>query len=120
MPKLQQVFIIKRQLNRYGKNSTKMSFTIDRFRGCLLGLAAGDALGTTLEFKAPGSFIPLEDMVGGGPFGLQPGQWTDDTSMALCLADSLIELQGFDPIDQVGFLYYHEFPGKLLESRQPG
>ena len=50
----------------------------DRFRGCLLGLAAGDALGTTLEFKPPGSFEPIDDMVGGGPFGLRPGQWTDD------------------------------------------
>ncbi len=72
-----------------------------RFRGCLLGLAAGDALGTTLEFKSPGSFTPIDDMVGGGPFNLQPGQWTDDTSMALCLADSLIRKGGFDPIDQL-------------------
>ena len=62
--------------------------TRDRFRGCLLGLAAGDALGTTLEFKRPGSFEPIDDTVGGGQFCLQPGQWTDDTSMALCLATS--------------------------------
>jgi ADP-ribosyl-[dinitrogen reductase] hydrolase len=60
-----------------------------RFRGSLLGLAAGDALGTTLEFRTPGTFAPLDDLVGGGPFRLQPGQWTDDTSMALCLAESL-------------------------------
>ncbi len=73
----------------------------DRFRGCLLGLAAGDALGTTLEFKRPGTFEPIGDMVGGGPFGLQPGQWTDDTSMALCLATSLIECGGFDAADQM-------------------
>ena len=73
---------------------------IECYRGCLLGLAAGDAVGTTLEFKPPGSFVPIEDIVGGGPFGLAPGQWTDDTSMALCLAESLIERQGFDPIDQ--------------------
>ena len=73
----------------------------DRFRGCLLGLAAGDALGTTLEFKRPGSFEPIEDMVGGGPFGLGPGQWTDDTSMALCLATSLLECGGFDAADQM-------------------
>ena len=75
--------------------------TLDRFRGCLLGLAAGDALGTTLEFKPPGTFEPIDDMVGGGPFGLEPGQWTDDTSMALCLATSLIEQRGFDPADQM-------------------
>ena len=75
--------------------------TQDRFRGCLLGLAAGDALGTTLEFKPPGSFKPLDDMVGGGPFRLKAGQWTDDTSMALCLATSLAECGGFDAEDQM-------------------
>ena len=63
----------------------------NRFRGCLSGLAVGDALGTTLEFKPPGSFDPIDDVVGGGPFDLQPGQWTDDTSMALCLATSLVK-----------------------------
>jgi ADP-ribosyl-[dinitrogen reductase] hydrolase len=73
----------------------------DRYRGALLGLAVGDALGTTLEFKAPGTFKPITDMIGGGPFGLQPGQWTDDTSMALCLAESLIEKRCFDPKDQM-------------------
>ena len=73
----------------------------DRFRGCLLGLAAGDALGTTLEFKQPGTFRPIEDMVGGGLFNLTPGQWTDDTSMALCLAASLLEKGGFDATDQM-------------------
>ena len=72
----------------------------DRYRGCLLGLAAGDALGTTVEFKPPGSFTPLDDIVGGGPFGLQPGQWTDDTSMALCLAESIVET-GWDAGDQM-------------------
>jgi ADP-ribosyl-[dinitrogen reductase] hydrolase len=73
----------------------------DRFRGCLLGLAAGDAVGTTVEFRPRGSFTPLTDMVGGGPFNLKPGQWTDDTSMALCLATSLVERAGFDARDQV-------------------
>ena len=73
----------------------------DRYRGSLLGLAVGDALGTTVEFERPGSFDPLTDVVGGGKFGLQPGQWTDDTSMALCLAESLIECKGFDPVDQL-------------------
>ena len=75
--------------------------TRDRFRGCLVGLAAGDALGTTLEFSPPGSFDPIDDMVGGGPFGLRAGHWTDDTSMALCLATSLLESGGFDPLDQM-------------------
>jgi ADP-ribosylglycohydrolase len=74
---------------------------LSRYRGALVGLATGDALGTTLEFKRPGSFSPLTDMVGGGPFKLQPGQWTDDTSMALCLAESLIETGTFDAADQL-------------------
>ena len=73
----------------------------ERYVGCLLGLAVGDALGTTLEFTSPGSFDPIDDMVGGGPFGLEPGQWTDDTSMALCLAESLLQRSGFDPVDQM-------------------
>ncbi len=66
-----------------------------------MGLAAGDAVGTTVEFKSRGSFPPVEDMMGGGPFRLNPGEWTDDTSMALCLADSLIACGGFDASDQM-------------------
>ena len=110
-----------------------------RHLGMLLGLACGDAVGTTLEFKSRGSFAPLTDMVGGGPFDLQPGQWTDDTSMALCLAESLLEQGGHDPADQLqryvawwkqgylsstgecfdigstvaGALYFHERTGQL-------
>jgi ADP-ribosylglycohydrolase len=75
--------------------------TLDRYRGCLLGMAAGDALGTTLEFTRPGQFEPLTDMVGGGPFDLKAGEWTDDTSMALCLAESLVTKKAFDPVHQL-------------------
>jgi ADP-ribosyl-[dinitrogen reductase] hydrolase len=75
-------------------------FDRSRFRGSLLGLAAGDALGTTVEFESPGTFAPLTDIVGGGPFHLQPGEWTDDTTMALCLAESLVE-KGFDETHQL-------------------
>ena len=74
---------------------------IDRYLGSLQGLAVGDALGTTLEFAEPGTFTPITDMVGGGPFSLRPGEWTDDTSMALCLAESLVEKNSFDPRDQM-------------------
>jgi ADP-ribosyl-[dinitrogen reductase] hydrolase len=74
--------------------------TTSRYRGALLGLSCDDALGTAVEFNPPGSFAPIEDMVGGGPFGLRPGEWTDDTSMALCLAESLVERGSFDPADQ--------------------
>ena len=79
----------------------KQISTPDRFRGCLIGLACGDALGTALEFESPTTLKPIDDMVGGGPFNLIAGQWTDDTSMALCLASSLIDLGGFDPEDQM-------------------
>lgn len=74
----------------------------ERYRGTLLGLACGDAVGTTVEFKPRGSFQPLTDMVGGGPFDLKPGQWTDDTSMALCLAESLLSKNTFNAADQMG------------------
>lgn len=67
----------------------------------MLGLAVGDALGTTLEFKHLGSFKPVRDMIGSGPFNLKAGEWTDDTSMALCLAASMISKRGFDPADQL-------------------
>lgn len=73
----------------------------DRARGALVGLAAGDAVGTTVEFKPRGSFSPLTDMVGGGPFRLAAGEWTDDTAMALCLAESLLDRRGHDPADQM-------------------
>ncbi len=72
----------------------------DRFRGALLGLACGDALGTTVEFKSRGTFEPLTRIVGGGPFRLKAGEWTDDTSMALCLAESLLSCKGMDARDQ--------------------
>ncbi len=74
---------------------------INKLTGAMIGLACGDAVGTTLEFTQRGSFQPIQDMVGGGPFNLEPGQWTDDTSMALCLAHSLLCQKKFDPIDQM-------------------
>lgn len=74
---------------------------VDRYRGCLLGLACGDAVGTSVEFMPRGTFPPVTDMLGGGPFDLKPGEWTDDTSMALCLATSLVYRSGFDPVDQM-------------------
>lgn len=64
---------------------------LDRALGALLGLAVGDALGTTLEFTKRDQHPPVTAIVGGGPFRLKPGQWTDDTSMALALGASLLE-----------------------------
>lgn len=72
----------------------------DKFKGALLGLAVGDAVGTTVEFMSPDMFYPVTDMTGGGPFNLEAGQWTDDTSLALCLAMSLNEF-GYNVHDQM-------------------
>lgn len=70
-----------------------------RQRGALLGLAIGDALGAAVEFSPPGSFAPVVDYRAGGPHGLRAGEWTDDTSLALALADSLVQT-GWDLDDQ--------------------
>lgn len=76
-----------------------MTTTDDRRRGALLGLAIGDALGAAVEFRRPGTFAPVTGYRGGGPHGLNAGEWTDDTSMALALADSLATV-GWDLNDQ--------------------
>jgi ADP-ribosylglycohydrolase len=73
----------------------------ERFQGGLLGLAVGDALAAHTQFRKPGSFAPIGDLLGGGPFDLPRGAWTDDTAMALLLAESLLEREGFDAHDQV-------------------
>jgi len=73
----------------------------ERFLGTLFGLAIGDAVAATTQFRRPGSFSPIGDMIGGGPFDLPRGAWSDDTAMALCLAESLLERDGFDARDQV-------------------
>jgi ADP-ribosyl-[dinitrogen reductase] hydrolase len=87
-----------RRVNDHPRRIPDRSST-DRAIGCFLGLAVGDAVGTTLEFTARDARPPLTDTVGGGPFALRPGEWTDDTSMALCLADSLIASNGLDQRD---------------------
>ena len=96
-------------ISQEGPTQITSSNALGKYRGCLLGLAVGDALGTTLEFSHPGTFEPIKDIVGGGPFELEAGQWTDDTSMALCLADSLIQCKGFNPQDQLErYLLWYE------------
>ncbi len=72
----------------------------DRARGTLIGLAVGDALGAAVEFKPPGSFTPVTGYRSGGPHRLNPGEWTDDTSLALALADSIAKA-GWNLNDQV-------------------
>lgn len=73
----------------------------DRFQGALLGLAIGDALAAHTQFRKPGTFSPIGDLLGGGPFDLPRGAWTDDTAMSLLLAESLLECDGFNAQDQV-------------------
>jgi len=102
-------------LEKMRYNSVHME-TLGRFRGCLLGLAVGDALGTTVEFRPRGTFPALTDMVGKGPFNLKPGQWTDDTSMALCLATSLLDCGGFDAEDQMRRYYAWYTQGYLSST----
>lgn len=89
----------------------------DRYEGCMLGLACGDALGAPAEFRERGSFVPVESMRDGGKFAVAKGQWTDDTSMALCLAMSLLECGGFDPLDQMEKYYQWATTG-YLSSRE--
>lgn len=73
----------------------------ERFLGALIGLAVCDALAATSQQQSAGSFAPITGLVGGGALDLPQGAWTDDTAMALCLADSLLECRGFDARDQV-------------------
>jgi len=82
---------------------------IERYQGCLLGLAVDDddddddddAVGAPIEFKTRGRFTPIIDMVSGGEFKMAKGEWTDDTAMALCLAQSLLACDGFNAKDEM-------------------
>ena len=84
--------------------------------GCFMGLAIGDALGTTNEFKPRDSAPAVTDIVGGGPFDLDPGQWTDDTSMAVCLAEAIIAKSGFDATETMHLFrrWYREGHASVL------
>jgi ADP-ribosyl-[dinitrogen reductase] hydrolase len=90
----------------------------ERFLGALLGLALGDAVAVATQFKRPGRFAPVGDLIGGGPFDLPRGAWSDDTAMALCLADSLLECGGFDARDQVGRYVRWQQQGYLSATGQ--
>jgi ADP-ribosylglycohydrolase len=84
---------------RYWDRTLELNVSEDMSRdkaiGALVGLAVGDAVGTTLEFQ-PRDVNHVHDMVGGGPFRLSPGEWTDDTSMALCLAQTYLQANRLD------------------------
>lgn len=87
--KAQEAHVRRQRTVSERQPSTDADAIRDRTVGALLGLALGDALGTTLEFNDRDTYAPLTGIVGGGLFHLKPGQWTDDTAMALALADSL-------------------------------
>jgi ADP-ribosyl-[dinitrogen reductase] hydrolase len=90
----------------------------DRYHGALVGLAAGDALGVSLQYRKPDSFTPLGDMIGGGPFELPRGAWSDDTAMALCLAESLLENNGPDGAEEVRRFRKWQLEGYLSATGQ--
>jgi ADP-ribosyl-[dinitrogen reductase] hydrolase len=92
------------------------SGTRDRFHGALLGLAVGDALAVPTQGLRPGAFTPVAGLEGGGANALPAGAWTDDTSMALCIAESLLECGAFDPRDQVERLERWQREGYLAAT----
>ena len=105
----QLAYVMGRKAVPEAQPATTAQAISDRATGALLGLAIGDAVGTTLEFKARDTYPLLTDMIGGGPFGLKPGEWTDDTAMALALADSLTENADLDEKDLMRrFVAWHE------------
>ncbi|MGC8829082.1 MAG: ADP-ribosylglycohydrolase family protein [Verrucomicrobiia bacterium] len=77
------------------------SMRIQRYAGCLIGLAVGDALGVAVESLPAGRFKPVTNILGGGKYNLKPGEWTDDTALALCIGTSLVETKGFNIQDQL-------------------
>lgn len=72
---------------------------LDRFYGSLIGLAVGDCLGMPWEFQQRGTFPKVTGMSTGGAHGAALAERSDNTSMAMCLAESLIEHQGWNPVD---------------------
>ena len=90
----------------------------EHFLGALLGLAVGDAVAAATQYRRPGRFAPVGDMLGGGPFDLARGAWSDDTAMALCLAESLLESNGFDVRDQVERYQRWQSQGHLAATGQ--
>ncbi len=75
----------------------------EKFIGTILGVAVGDALGAPVEFWPAGEIArahgTLNEMKGGGHFNWRPGEYTDDTSMMLCIAESLVEKERYAPGD---------------------
>jgi ADP-ribosyl-[dinitrogen reductase] hydrolase len=90
----------------------------ERFLGALTGLAVGDAVAIATQYRRPGKFTHVGDMLGGGPFDLPRGGWSDDTAMTLCLAESLLECEGFDAHDQMARYSRWQQEGYLSSTGQ--
>lgn len=95
----QENYILRQSAITEYQPKTNEASLRSRAIGSMLGLAVGDAIGTTLEFSPRDSYEPLTDMVGGGPFKLKRGQWTDDTAMMIALAESLVHCGRLDEAD---------------------
>lgn len=95
----QEAWVARGGLMATSSPRTEREDCFDRAIGALIGLAVGDAVGTTIEFQPKPSEPLVHDMVGSGPFRLTAGEWTDDTAMALALANSLVEHPGLDASD---------------------
>jgi len=90
----------------------------ERFLGAMIGLAVGDALAAATQFRRRGSFTPVGDLLGGGPYDLPRGGWSDDTAIALCLAESLAERHDFDSSDLLERLLRWQTEGHLSATGQ--
>jgi ADP-ribosyl-[dinitrogen reductase] hydrolase len=97
---------------------SRLSALRQRFLGAMLGLAAGDALAAATQFRRSGTFTAVADVLGGGPFDLPRGAWSDDTAMALCLGSSLLEREGFEHAHQLAQLRRWQQEGDLSATGQ--
>jgi len=71
----------------------------DRYRGLLFGLALGDAVAAPAQHRRPGTFTRIGDLIGGGPYDVPCGAWTDDAAVPLLIAESLIDAGGLEFAD---------------------
>lgn len=92
------------------------SMQLQRYIGCLIGMALGEAYGVPTSGMIFGRFKPVTELIGGGKYGLKPGEWEDATAMALCVAESLIERKKFDPADQMKRLLQWRDSGHLSST----
>lgn len=92
-------------------------FSEDAARGMMLGLAVGDALGAGQAGRARDGQVLPAGMTGGGPHDLAPGQWTDETVQAMCLAQMLRSANGWDAEDAMKrFINWRDY-GYLSATR---